>query len=135
MIQIGQKKYKAWLFLGKTSQSELVSLHNFALQMVKHLGAISNSFEHFQIFHINWSLFLALQLLAFSYTLFLVQFIRNCNRITNFWVRHFGKIDQFWFDDFFVKKATKSKNCVLTKKTFCSIFPVLINLDMYYTSF
>ena len=34
----------------------------------------------------------------------------------NLWVRHFGKIDQFWFDDFFLKKVTKSQKLRFDKK-------------------
>ena len=92
--------------------------------------------------HKNWShikflwtflnlpyLFLALQLLAYTFTLIVVQFIKNCNRIMNFWVFILAKLTSFYLTFFLWKKLQNRKNCVLTKNTFCSIFPVLINLQ------
>ena len=59
----------------------------------------------------------------------MVQFIKNCNRIMNFWVFILAKLTSFDLTIFLWKKLQNRKNCVLTKNTFCSIFPVLINLQ------
>ena len=48
----------------------------FKLSNILRIGAMSNSFVHFQIFLINWSLFWALQLLAYTFCFNIDQ---NCS--------------------------------------------------------
>ena len=110
----------------------LVSLHNFALKMVKHLKNWSHikflwTFSNFphQLIPILGTPVISI----YFYPLYGSIYKKNCNRTSIFWVRHFGKINQFWFDDFLVKKVTKSQKLCFDKNTFCSVFPVLIDLQ------